>query len=82
MSILSHSPNNASHDGQGTTHPIQKGKTIYSTNGTTVQSYHLELKFQSDPEVKSWSGSNEHKSRDIVAQTQAWGIARKQYQKG
>ena len=35
---------------------------------------HLELKLWSDTEIKSRSGSNEHKSRDIVAQTQAWGI--------
>ena len=35
---------------------------------------HPELKPWSDPEIKSRSGSNEHKSRDMVAQTQAWSI--------
>ena len=35
---------------------------------------HLELRLWSDPDIKYGSGSNKHKSRDIVAQTQAWGI--------
>ena len=61
----------------GMTH-LQIGKFyfgIYIVSGDSSDYLlHPELKLWSDPEVKSRSGSNGHKSRDIVAQNQAWGI--------